>query len=90
MLIGWEKNTIMIKEKDIELMLSYKHEKEWFEFKSNFLNDDELGEYISALKIVLLIMEKNMLILFGGLMIKVMILLVLHLITIKMQNTTNH
>lgn len=47
--IGWEKNTIMINEKDIELMLSYKHEKEWFEFKSNFINDDELGEYISAL-----------------------------------------
>ncbi len=33
----------------IEELCSYEFEKEWFEFKENFDNDDELGEYISAL-----------------------------------------
>ena len=33
----------------IEELCSYKYEKEWFEFKENFDNDNELGEYISAL-----------------------------------------
>ncbi|HAS55875.1 MAG TPA: transcriptional regulator [Firmicutes bacterium] len=33
----------------IDELCSYKYEKEWFEFKENFDNDNELGEYISAL-----------------------------------------
>ena len=33
----------------IKELCSYKYEKEWFEFKENFDNDNELGEYISAL-----------------------------------------
>ncbi len=39
----------MLNTKDLELMLSYKYEKEWYEFKTNFKNDEEIGEYISAL-----------------------------------------
>ena len=30
-------------------LCSYQFEKEWFEFKENYENDNELGEYISAL-----------------------------------------
>ena len=33
----------------INELCSYQYEKEWFEFKENFDNDNELGEYISAL-----------------------------------------
>jgi len=33
----------------LDELCSYEYEKEWFEFKENFDNDDELGEYISAL-----------------------------------------
>lgn len=33
----------------IKDLCSYKYEKEWFEFKENFNNEYELGEYISAL-----------------------------------------
>ncbi|MGM9813471.1 MAG: RNA-binding domain-containing protein [Candidatus Enteromonas sp.] len=33
----------------IDELCSYQYEKEWFEFKENFDNDNELGEYISAL-----------------------------------------
>ena len=33
----------------IKELLSYKTEKEWFEFKLNWFNANELGEYISAL-----------------------------------------
>ena len=39
----------MLKKQDIELMISYKHEKEWYEYKTNFNDEDVLGEYISAL-----------------------------------------
>ena len=30
-------------------LVQYKNEKEWFEFKANWFNLDEIGEYISAL-----------------------------------------
>ncbi len=33
----------------IDELCSYQYEKEWFEFKESFDNDNELGEYISAL-----------------------------------------
>lgn len=33
----------------IRELCSYKTEKEWFEFKLNWFNANELGEYISAL-----------------------------------------
>lgn len=33
----------------IEELIAYKHEKEWFEFKENWFEPNELGEYISAL-----------------------------------------
>lgn len=33
----------------LDEICSYEFEKEWFEFKENFDNDDEIGEYISAL-----------------------------------------
>jgi len=33
----------------VKELLSYGHEKEWFEFKENWFNADELGEYVSAL-----------------------------------------
>lgn len=33
----------------LDELCAYEFEKEWFEFKENFDNDDELGEYISAL-----------------------------------------
>lgn len=33
----------------LDELRSYRYEKEWFEFKENFENDNELGEYISAL-----------------------------------------
>lgn len=39
----------MEKDELINELCSYQYEKEWFEFKENFDNDNELGEYISAL-----------------------------------------
>ena len=33
----------------IDELCAYDSEREWFEFKENFDNDEELGEYISAL-----------------------------------------
>ncbi len=33
----------------LDELCSYEFEKEWFEFKLNYENDDEIGEYISAL-----------------------------------------
>lgn len=39
----------MEKDELINELCSYQYKKEWFEFKKNFDNDNELGEYISAL-----------------------------------------
>jgi len=36
-------------EKLIKELASYKTEDEWYEFKSNLKNKDDIGEYISAL-----------------------------------------
>ena len=33
----------------IKELTQYPHEEEWFEFKENWFNADEVGEYISAL-----------------------------------------
>lgn len=33
----------------IEELRAYDTEREWFEFKENWFNSNELGEYISAL-----------------------------------------
>ena len=33
----------------INELISFKYEKEWFEFKENMKSDSEIGEYISAL-----------------------------------------
>ena len=36
----------MEKDELISELCSYQYEKEWFEFKENFDNDNDLGEYM--------------------------------------------
>lgn len=47
--VGYIKEATMGFENVLSELCSYQYEKEWFEFKENYDNDNELGEYISAL-----------------------------------------
>lgn len=49
-LLIWKEGFYMDEKYDlIEKLLAYKDEYEWLDFKENWFNKDEIGEYISAI-----------------------------------------
>lgn len=50
----------------LDELCSYEFEKEWYKFKLNYENDDEIGDISPRYQILLPIAEENMLILSGA------------------------